>query len=594
MKDTVKKILEILPPADKVKLGILFLLMLFGGLLEVLSIGLIAGFVSVVADPNILFGIEMLSPVVEFFGIETSRDVLIYGSAFLIIIFLLKNAYIIAYKYVKARFVYNRYRSISSRLFNVYMNTPYAFHLRRNSADLIRNVSTESEYLAGRVIMPVLQIATEGLMALGIITLLFIIEPMVTLVTLVLLGGVSLLFLKTMRHKMSYYGKEALRERTGLIKTVSEGMGGLKDVVITNRQNWFVKRFQKNVDVLARAHIFRDVTRQSVKPIMETIAVTGMLVIAITLLWEGRSVASLVSTLALFALSIQRLLPATNSIVSEYNALRYYSYAVDPIYSDLINTKTKDNRENTENITFNKEIKLSSVNYSYPQSSETVIKDVSLDIPKSTAVGVVGSTGSGKTTIIDIILGLLTPESGSVKVDGVDIQNNLEGWQKNIGYIPQSIYLSDDTIKNNIAFGIPEEEIDDQKIKEALRVARLDDFVKKLSEGTDTLIGERGVRLSGGQRQRIGIARALYNDPEVLVMDEATSSLDNITERFVIEAIERLKEDRTLIIIAHRLTTVKNCDKLYVIKEGKVIAEGSYNELLKHNGEFKLMADSAK
>jgi ATP-binding cassette subfamily C protein len=358
-----------------------------------------------------------------------------------------------------------------------------------------------------------------------------------------------------------------------------------------NRQKWFLGRFEKSIDLLARSHIFQQTTKQSVKPVIETIAITGVLLIALTLLMQGYSIGVLASILALFVLSLQRLLPAVNEIISSYNGLRYNIYALNPIHKDLttLEKKVKNRKNNAKKLELKKEITLKSVVFSYPKSEEEVLKKISLSIKKGSAIGLVGSTGSGKTTLVDIILGLLEPVKGEVLVDKRNIQENTQEWQKNIGYISQSIYLSDDTIRNNIAFGIDEKEIDDEKVKKALKAAQLDEFVDRLKDRVDTFIGERGVRLSGGQRQRIGIARALYNDPEVLVMDEATSSLDNITERFVIKSIEQLKKDRTIIIIAHRLTTVKNCDKLYIIKNGQITAEGSYSELLEKSEDFKEM-----
>jgi ATP-binding cassette, subfamily B, bacterial PglK len=593
MISLIKKLNDILSPKDKLKLAIIFLLMLIAGFTEALSIGIVAGFVAVVADPNVLFEIEYLKKPIDFLGVNTSRDILVYGTFLLIGIFLIKNSYLAFYKYIKARFIYNRYRLISTRLFSIYMNVPYSFHLRRNSADLIRNINTETRFLATFVMLPILEIATEAIMALGILILLFAVEPVVTLAALALLGGTSALFLKVTKNRIHKHGQRTLEERAGIIKVVSEGIGGFKDATIMNRQRWFVNKFKRSINSLSNAEIFRETTKQSVKPAMETIAVIGMLLVAMFLLQQGYSVAALVSILALFALSIQRLLPALNNIISQYTSLRYHAYAADPIHQDLTSLKDQVGKlaeDEEERIHLKEKIEVKDLTYVYPKSKEEVLKDISLTIPKGKAVGFAGATGSGKTTLVDLILGLLTPTKGNVCVDGKDIKNNILTWQRNSGYIPQFIYLFDDTIKNNIAFGLTEEEIDNEKLQEAIRVAQLDDFIKRLPEGVDTFIGERGIRLSGGQRQRVGIARALYNNPEVLVMDEATSALDNITERFLIQAIEKLRQDRTMIIVAHRLTTVKNCDKIYFLEEGKIIAEGRYEELLESSAQFKEMA----
>lgn len=586
-----KKLIEIIPAKDKFKLFVLFCMMVLAGFLEALSIGIIAGFVAVVANPNILFEIEILSPLFEFLGVESSRDVLVFGSIFLIFVFLLKNAYLVFYKYVKARFIYHRYQSISNQLFKIYMQVPYSFHLRRNSADLVRNVTHETQSLASNIMMPVLQIATEIVMSLIIVTVLFVVEPVVTLFALIFLGGLSFFFLQKTKKKIKKYGKAALEERRNVIKTVNEGVGGLKEAIIMNRQSWFVSKFEKSIKTLSQAQIFKQTTKHIARPIIETMAVVGMLLIALFLLDKGYSIGHLASILALFALSIQRLLPAVHKIVENYTSLRYHAYALDPIYEDLTGFKEYLKEKNEkERIHLKEKIEVKNLTYSYPQTKEKVLKNISLSVPHGSAVGFVGATGSGKTTLIDLILGLLEPTEGKILVDGKDVKDDVTSWQKNIGYIPQFIYLSDDTIRNNIAFGLEKEDIEEEKLRKAVKAAQLEEFIERLPQGIDTLIGERGVRLSGGQRQRIGIARALYNNPEVLVMDEATSSLDNITEKFVIESIERLKKERTVVIIAHRLKTVKSCDKLYLMKGGEIIEEGKYEELLEKNGDFKLMA----
>ncbi len=601
MLDLLKKLKAILPAKDKFKVIVLILFMIFAGILEVLSIGILSGFVAGVADPDLLLKNQYLTNLFKFLNITTDRQILIYGTISLIAIFLFKNLYLIAYKYLKARFIYNRYRSISSRLFKIYMNVPYSFHLKRNSADLIRNVSPEARAIATNVMLPLLQIATEAIMTLAIIILLLAVEPLVTLFTLIILGGVSALFLKFTKKRMKRHGKKALAERAEIIKTLNEGVGGFKEVTLMNRQAWFIKKFEDSILNLSRAQIFQQATKQSVKPIIETIAIAGILLIAIFLLNQGHSLASLAATLALFALSIKRLLPAINGIISQYNSLRYHSYSVDPIYQDLINLKDyeyKERREKEEkkdkkedSSLLKEKIEVKNLDFKYDSDQELILKNISLTIPQGHAIGLVGATGSGKTTLVDLILGLLKPTSGQIEVDRKDIFKHLADWQENIGYIPQFIYLSDDSIKNNIALGLKEEDIDDKKIKKAIEVSQLTEFINQLPDKENTKIGERGIRLSGGQRQRIGIARALYNNPEVLVMDEATSSLDNVTEKIIIQAIEKLKRNRTIIIIAHRLTTVKNCDNLYILKHGQIIAQGSYNELAEKNQEFKGMTE---
>jgi ATP-binding cassette subfamily C protein len=574
--------------------------MILAGFLEVISIALLSAFVAGVADPNLILDNQYISSTLSFFNINNERQILVFGTISLILIFLLKNIYLIIYKYFQARFIYNRYRSISARLFKIYMHVPYSFHLNRNSASLIRNVSTESRMIATNVMLPILQITTEFVMALSIIILLLSVQPLITLFTLITLAVVSFFFLKGTKKTMKKHGEKALAEREKIIKTVNEGIGGFKEVTLTNRKPWFIKRFEDSMLSLSKAEIFQQTTRQSVNPIIETIAIAGILLIAFILLKQGHSLAMLSSILALFALSIRRLLPAVNNIVSQYSSLRYNAYSVNPIYEDLINLEKyqnlkqdddndKDNNKSKKSF-LKEKIAIKNLDFKYQKHQDLILRDISFSITQGQAIALVGSTGSGKTTLADLILGLLKPSSGKIEVDDKDIYTNISAWQKNIGYIPQFIYLSDDSIKNNIAFGLEEDEIDDDKLKKAIEVSQLTEFIGQLPEKENTKIGERGIRLSGGQRQRIGIARALYDNPEVLVMDEATSSLDNITEKFIIEAIEKLKKNRTIIIIAHRLSTVKNCDQLYILKQGQIIEQGTYNELIVKNKEFKDMS----
>ncbi|MFP4514866.1 MAG: ABC transporter ATP-binding protein [Parcubacteria group bacterium] len=621
MLELIKKLKAILPPKDKLKVILLIVLMIIAGLLEVISIGLLSGFVAGVADPDILLNNQYVSSILSVLNIDSQRQILVFGTISLILIFLLKNIYLIGYKYIQSRFIYNRYRSISSRLFKIYMHVPYSFHLNRNSASLIRNVSTESRFIATNVMLPMLHITTEFVMALSIIILLLSVQPLVTLFTLITLGAVSFAFLKLTKKTMKRHGKKALEEREGIIKTANEGIGGFKEVTLTGRKPWFIRKFENSMLSLSKAEIFQQTTKQSVSPIIETIAIAGILLIAFILLKQGHSLAILSSILALFALSIRRLLPAINNIISQYNSLRYHAYSVDPIYEDLTNLEkyqnidslnnidkedkdnkekkdnNKDEKENInkeedkkENNFLKKQIEIKNLDFKYQKDQELILKNISLSIKQGQAVALVGSTGSGKTTLADLILGLLKPSSGKIEVDKKDIYSNISKWQSNIGYIPQFIYLSDDSIKNNIAFGLEEDEINEEKLQKAIEVSQLKEFISQLPEKENTKIGERGIRLSGGQRQRIGIARALYDNPEVLVMDEATSSLDNITEKFIIEAIEKLKRNRTIIIIAHRLSTVKNCDTLYILKQGRIIDQGTYNELIAKNKEFKDMS----
>lgn len=605
MTTTIKKILRLLHAGDKIKLFILFMMMLLAALLEVIGVGMIPVFISIVAVPATVLEIEWLSPIWEMFGIETSGDLLVYGAIFLIVVFILKNAYLLFYNYIQIRFIFLRLSSIGSNLFKLYMYAPYEFHLKRNSAELLRNITNETLHLVNGVMFNLLKIAKDLVLVTGIFAMLLWLEPVNSLIVFLLLGGGGALFLMVIRGRIRKYGQLAQNERGNMIRSVNEGLGGFKDARVLNREKWFYKRFSDNIKSFCKAQIFSDTAALANRPVTETIAISGLLFIALLLYWQGRGIESVIPVMTLFGAATLRLMPAIQEMMKAFTALKYFIFSIDPIYNDTMELKGEarkyNNRSNKNartpkllvkgtKLNFENEILFEAASYKYPRSDVEAVKNLSLSIPKGDAVGFVGPSGAGKTTLVDMLLGLLEPQHGRISVDNIDIHSDISAWKENIGYIPQFIFLADDTIRRNIAFGLPDNEIEEEKLQNAIKAAQLDELVHTLPEGIDTIIGERGTRLSGGQRQRIGIARALYNDPQVLIMDEATSALDNITERYVINAIERLKGDRTIIMIAHRLTTVEKCDYLYFIKNGQIEDSGTYKELISKNSEFKNMA----
>ena len=598
---TIKKILYLLPKSDHFKLFILFFMMLIGALVEVVGIGTIPAFVAIVAAPDTVLAVEWLQPIWVTFGIENSGDILVFGAIILIAVFVIKNIYLVLYNYTTARFIYSRFTLIGSNLFKKYMYAPYEFHLNRNSSILLRNATQDALYLTIHVMAPMLRLIMDVVLVLAIFITLLIVEPLLTVGVFLFIGTGGAFFLKIIKEKTRRLGKVAQNERAFMIKAVNEGLGGFKDARILKRESWFHHIFYTHIKRYSISQIYMHVVSNASKPIIETIAVSGMLLIALFLYWQGRGLEIVIPILALFGAATIRIMPAVQSIANGITTLRYYTHVVEPIYSDFLELADKDKINDSYDerfegngkkllFKFEKGIWFDDVSYHYPETEAQAVSNIQLLIPKGSVVGIVGASGAGKTTLVDLLLGLLKPQRGVITVDGKDIYSDISSWQRTVGYIPQFIFLSDDTIKRNIAFGLPDEMIEKEKLLNAIEAAQLSEFVQSLPGGVDTIIGERGTRLSGGQRQRIGIARALYNNPRVLIMDEATSALDNITEKYVVEAIEQLKGDRTVIIIAHRLTTVQNCNILYLMDGGHIIDSGSYNDLLGRSKRFKDMA----
>ena len=381
------------------------------------------------------------------------------------------------------------------------------------------------------------------------------------------------------------------------MQAVNQGLGGFKDARILGREGFFLGSYKESSLFKAKASRYKKVISAMPRLVLETLAVTGMLSVTALFVAQGRDLAVVVPTLVLLGTAIVRLMPSFTRVASDFNALKWGERALNVVYVDLKELEEEERARRklyldgeSKPLPFEHAIEIDNLHYRYPNADEDALHGISLTIPRFASVGFVGPSGAGKTTIVDVILGLLTPTEGAVRVDGVDIQERLANWQRKIGYIPQHIYLTDDTVRRNVAFGQSDEEIDDADVWAALEAAQLSELIASFDKGLDVMVGERGVRLSGGQRQRIAIARALYHKPEVLVMDEATSALDNQTERHIVEALEQLQGSHTMIVIAHRLSTVQGCDTLFMLDEGRLVAAGTYDDLLIESDNFRQMA----
>jgi len=600
----VSKLLYFLDRRDRIRAFGLMLMMLVGALFEGLGIGLVAPFIGLLQTPEKIHEIKLLQRLYVASGLTSTRDFLILCGALLALLFLIKNVFLGILSYSQYRFLFNKQVSLARRLFNAYLHSPYTFHLKRNSAELLRNVNQEVLWIFHQVLVPCCVVITETLVAIAVMTVLLREQFVTSLIALTVLGGASAIFFRVVRKKMSEAGTSQQHHLGQSIKWVNQGLGGLKESKVLGREDYFLDFYTRSSQEYATANRFLKFVSDLPRLGNETIAISGIMLMVILLLTSGQDMAAIFPTLSLFAMASMRLAPSLNRIVSSLNSIRYFTPSVNVIYNDLVwlhehgqlpaeNAIGDAATTNSTKLTLKRDIELRHVDYQYPGSTETALRDITLTIPQGQSVAFVGASGAGKTTMVDVMLGLLPPTKGEVLVDGVNIHDNIRDWQDKIGYIPQPVYLSDDSIRRNIAFGIADSEIDDGKVHTALRSAQLEELIESLPEKLETLVGEHGVRLSGGQRQRIGIARALYHDPAILVMDEATSALDNETESEITRAITDLHGQKTIIIIAHRLTTVRNCDQLFFMKNGQVVETGTYDSLLANSVEFQAMTKAA-
>jgi len=594
----LKKLLYLFTTKERWQIAGLFLLILIGGGFETLGVSLVLPLISVLENPQIIQEPGIIGWVYHAIGEPAHRQFLILVGLGFIGLYIIKNSYLTALQYLQCNFIYSKQVELSSRLFRAYLYSPYTFHLQRNSAELIRNLSVETTLFFVNVLSPGLLAFTEITILTCIALFLFLMEPVTFLMAAGVIGLATMSFYRVVRVKLSQLGKSRQYYQGQVLQTINQAFGGVKEAKVLGREQFFLDVYRRDNTASNRTFQYFQIVSQLPRFFIETIAVVGLMLIFVSVLAQGRELGEVIPTLSLFAAAAFRLMPSINRILNAVTAMRFGSHTVHVIYQDLIGLKPLIETPNLahfskipeNSLVLKTQIELRNVFYRYPGASDRALKGVSLTIPKGTSVAFVGSSGAGKTTIVDVILGLLPPTEGQVLVDGRDIYDDLSAWQRLIGYIPQSIYLCDDTLRNNIAFGIPADEINENWIESAVKSAQLTELVQSLPEGLDTLVGERGVRLSGGQRQRVGIARALYHNPEVLVMDEATAALDNQTEAGVMEAVEKLSGEKTLIMIAHRLSTVKNCDRLYFMSQGQIIDAGTYDELCQRNREFQQMA----
>lgn len=600
MLNSVSKILYVLQ-GKKSTLTWLVLLFVLTSVLEAVGIGLIGPFIHIISTPETLDELSFITLLKQYFDIQNNSEIIFVLGLILVVLFLVKSILFFIGKSYIHRYAYNQRKLLIAKLLNTYLKVPYTFHLSRNSANYIHNITIETYHFVLKCLIPLLELIANSVVT---VTLLLLLANTSLTLLLVVFLIISLLFsvFNLLGKNFRKWGRLVTESNQEIAKTVNHSLGGLKETRIIGCEDYFGNEIDYYGDIFARSaalfRSFQDLPRISLESIL-TIGIVIALM-ASNFLFED-SFEDTIAILSIFLVAAARLLPAISQSLQSIGNMKNFGYALDILYSDLKaldqyyesnsrkfllpRSTVKHDRKKHDHkvehpIPFDQCIQVRNLSYQYPGSSDYAIRDISFDIKKGQSIAFIGKSGAGKTTLIDIILGLLEATDGDIMVDGKSVYENLRSYQQLLAYIPQSIYLTDETIEQNIAFGVEKSKISYEKINQVIQAAQLEELIESLPEGIHTKVGERGVRLSGGQRQRIGIARALYHGREILVLDEATSALDSETEQRITESIDALAGSKTLIIVSHRLSTIKNCDRIYMLDRGEIVDSGNYQQIV--------------
>ena len=573
-----EKLMVLLDRQQKRKMMMLVFLMLIGAVLETLGVSMVMPVMNVVLEEDAIAKHDYLQVICRIFGVDNSGDLTMLVMVGLVLVFVTKNIFLFFQQKVQLKFVYTNQFATSRRMMINFMQRPYEYYLNADTAVIQRSITSDVNNMYG-LILALLQLISEGIVFVCLAAASLVADVWMSLTVTALLVVALLVIKCILKPIMRKAGEENQEFYSGLYKWIDQSVMGIKEIKIARKEGYFINEYSKcgagYVSAVQRYNLYNATPRL----LIETLAIAGMILYLMIQLLQGTAAADIVPQLGVLAVAAMRLIPCANRINNHLTSISYFEPFFMGVSDNLqeeirdenvdYNAETYQKKIDVEKLDVRKEIVLQDITYRYPNSQTLILDHADMMIPVGKSVGIVGTSGAGKTTIVDILLGLLQLETGSILADGVEVREHYASWLKNIGYIPQTIFMIDSTIRRNVAFGYADEDIDDNKVWEALREAQLDEFVKGLPEGLDTSIGERGIRISGGQRQRIGIARALFEDPEVLVLDEATSALDNETEAAIMDSINRLHGRKTLIIIAHRLQTIEKCDMVYRVEDGK-------------------------
>lgn len=594
MPNILLQLNALLTSQERKKLVLLLISMVVMALFEMISITLIFPFLRLITSPEIIKTTTILKSTYDLLHFNSINSFLVFFGVMVLTTLIISNTFSAFVLWRLTSFGHMRGYTLSKRLLEKYLGEPYSFFLIHNSAGLLKNLLDETNRAVHEVIIPLMRSASKIAMVFAIALGLTLINWQLAILTYSLFGGIYLVIFLMVRQTLTRVGRARIHANEERFKAANEAIGGIKEAKVIGCEAEFLKRFDQPAHKVAWHLAISQVIGQLPRYALEIIVFGSIMLIVIYFLVTDKGLSNAVPFIGLYAFSAYRLMPTLQEVFHHFSQIRFNLPTLHMLYQELGNyTPYTSNKYNevVEKLSFKNALEIRNVTFYYPKTNKPVLKNFNLTIRAGTSVALVGSTGSGKTTIVDIILGLLQPQCGTLLVDNVVIgDTNLLGWQKNIGYVPQEIYISDDTVTKNIAFGVPKNEIDIDSVRQAAKMAKIDLFVdEQLKHGYDTMLGERGVRLSGGQKQRIGIARSLYRNPSILVFDEATSALDNLTEEHLFQTVNEIAKTKTIIMVAHRLSTVQNCDTIFFLKNGSIIAEGSYKTLLASSPEFNAM-----
>lgn len=586
----------------RAQLGILglVLLILLGAVFEMIGVALVFPFISVITQPELILSSSLISGTHMLLNEPEIGVFLSYIALVIVAFFLIKNLFLAGSAYLQLKFVTRQQIELSTRLFRAYMTRPYTFHLSQNTAGLLRNLSSEIPRVFANILVPGMQLIAEVAVVLLVGMLILIVEPVPSILAMSFLLLSSYAIYSFYRRRITREGEIRQHHYAKQLQQIQEALGGVKEIRMLGREEYFEKSYQHHLVPYVRSLQFLGFAQRIPPLVIESVVVAGLMLLIWVIAGREGNLSSVLPTLSLFAVAAFRLMPSTNRILTATSKIRFAVPALTVVHEDLEFVVHHDPEVvsapevSGDRIVLTRQITMENVHFKYPGASAPSLKGINLTLPKGEVVAFVGPSGAGKTTAVDLLLGLLTPTIGKVSVDGTDINTNLASWQSNIGYVPQTLFLSDDSVKRNIAFGVPISEISEERVRAAIEAAQLESWIASLPQGLETSVGERGVRISGGQRQRLGIARALYHEPEILVMDEATAELDSHTESEIMSAIDQLVGAKTVVFIAHRLGTIQKCTRLYFLQDGLLSDSGSFEDLVHRNSEFRTVAGLAK